>query len=83
MNRFLLVAVNAKYIHSNPAVYSLRGYVDTSLKSYVEIKEYTINQSLQDIMADIYARKPRVIGFSCYIWNWRMIQELIEELPKL
>ena len=53
------------------------------MKSYVEIKEYTINQSLQDILADIYARKPRVIGFSCYIWNWRMIQELIEELPKI
>lgn len=83
MNRFLLVAVNAKYIHSNPAVYSLRGYVEASLRTFVEIKEYTINQSLQDIMADIYARKPRVIGFSCYIWNWRMIQELIEELPKL
>lgn len=83
MNKFLLVAVNAKYIHSNPAVYSLRGYVDASLRSFVELKEYTINQSLQDIMADIYARKPRVIGFSCYIWNWRMIQELIEELPKI
>ena len=83
MNRFLLVAVNAKYIHSNPAVYSLRGYVEASLRTFVEIKEYTINQSLQDILADIYARKPRVIGFSCYIWNWRMIQELIEELPKL
>ena len=83
MNGFLLVAVNAKYIHSNPAVYSLRGYVDVSLKSFVEIQEFTINQSLQDIMADIYARKPRVIGFSCYIWNWCMIRELLTELPKI
>lgn len=83
MNKFLLVAVNAKYIHSNPAVYSLRGYVDAAIRPYVEIAEYTINQSLEDIMADIYARKPRVIGFSCYIWNWRMIQELIEELSKV
>ena len=83
MNKFLLVAVNAKYIHSNPAIYSLRGYVDGALRSYVELAEYTINQSLQDMMADIYTRKPKVIGFSCYIWNWRLIQELLEELPKL
>ncbi len=83
MKKFLLAAVNAKYIHSNPAIYSLRGYAGEGLKPYIELAEYTINQSLQDILADIYTRKPDVIGFSCYIWNWKLIQELLKELPKL
>ncbi len=81
--KFLLVAVNAKYIHSNPAVYSLRSYAGADLQQHIELAEYTINQPLQDILADIYSRKPDVIGLSCYIWNWDMIRELLCELPKL
>ncbi len=81
--KFLLVAVNAKYIHSNPAIYSLRAYAGEALREHIELAEYTINQSVQDILADIYSRRPEVIGLSCYIWNWRMIQELLRELPKL
>ena len=80
---FLLVAVNAKYIHSNPAIYSLRGFVKEEQRQQVMLAEYTINQTLSSILADIYKRKPSVIGFSCYIWNWEMIREILEELPKL
>ena len=81
--KFLLVAVNAKYIHSNPAIRSLRAYAGKDLEKYVELGEYTINQYGSEILADIYKRKPEVIGFSCYIWNWELIQELICELPKI
>ena len=81
--KFLLVAVNAKYIHSNPAVYSLRAYAGKELQQSVALAEYTINQHMQDILADLYGRKPDVIGFSCYIWNWNMIRELLGEIPKL
>lgn len=81
--KFLLAAVNAKYIHSNPAIYSLRAYAGKELQPCVELAEYTINQSMQDILADIYARRPDAVGFSCYIWNWRLIEELLRELPKL
>lgn len=91
--RFLLVAVNAKYIHSNPAIYSLRAYAGKrqaqenfaqfGQQPVVELAEYTINQRLQDILADIYKKKPDAIGFSCYIWNWNYIQELLCEIPKL
>lgn len=81
--KFLLTAINAKYIHSNPAVYSLRAYAGKELQEHMELAEYTINQHIQDILADIYRRKPDIIGFSCYIWNWRLVQELIAELPKL
>ena len=81
--RFLLTAINAKYIHSNPAIYSLRAYAGEDLQSHIELAEYTINQRMQDILADIYNREPDCIGFSCYIWNWNMIRELLAELPKI
>ncbi len=81
--KFLLVALNAKYIHSNPALYSIRAYAGEELQKHVEIAEYTINHSFTEILADIYKRKPDVIGFSCYIWNINMILELVQELPKL
>ncbi len=81
--KFLLTALNAKYIHSNPALYSLRAYVGEELQKHVEIAEYTINHAFTDILADIYERRPQVIGFSCYIWNIDMILELVTELAKL
>lgn len=81
--RFLLVAVNAKYIHSNPAVYSLRAYAGEELQPHIDLAEYTINQEMQDILADIYNRRPDALGFSCYIWNWDRIRQLLWELPKL
>ncbi len=81
--KFLLVALNAKYIHSNPALYSLRAYAGEQLQEHVEIAEYTINHSLTDVLADIYKRKPDVIGLSCYIWNIEMMLDLVRELGKL
>ncbi len=81
--KFLLVALNAKYIHSNPALYSLRAYAGEALKEHVEIAEYTINHAFTDVLADIYQRKPDVIGLSCYIWNIEQMLELVTELGKL
>ena len=81
--QFLLTAVNAKYIHSNPAVYSLRAYAGKELQPYIELAEYTINQRMEEILGDLYRRHPRVIGFSCYIWNISLIKELLKELPKV
>ncbi len=81
--RFLLVALNTKYIHSNPALYSLRAYAGDALREHVEIAEYTINSMFGDVLADIYKRKPDVIGMSCYIWNIGMVWELTKELKKL
>lgn len=81
--KFLLTAVNAKYIHSNPAVYSLRAYAGKELEEHIEIAEYTINQRMEQILSGIYEKKPDVIAFSCYIWNWNVIQELLNEIPKV
>jgi radical SAM superfamily enzyme YgiQ (UPF0313 family) len=81
--KFLLVAVNAKYIHSNPAVYSLYAYSAGKYADMMEITEYTINQKKEEILAGIYERKPDAVGFSCYIWNRNIIGEILEDLPKV
>lgn len=81
--QFLLTAVNAKYIHSNPAVYSLKAYAGSQLQTYIALAQYTINQKTEEILGDLYKRHPDVIGFSCYIWNIDMIQELLWEIPKV
>lgn len=84
--KFLLTAVNAKYIHSNPAVYSLAAYAkkkEKGLEGHIEIAEYTINHQMETVLGDLYMRKPDVVGFSCYIWNITYVLELAEEMKKL
>lgn len=84
--RVLLVAVNAKYIHSNLAVYSLRAYAKQRLVGrdiQIDIAEYTINQNIDDILKDIYFRKPDVLCLSCYIWNLLYIEEIVREIAKI
>lgn len=81
--KFLLTAINAKFIHSNPAIYSLRASVGEKLQPHVELAEFTINESLENILEGIWEHQPEVIGFSCYIWNWKLIREILMELPKL
>ncbi len=81
--KFLLVALNSKYIHSNPALYSLRACAGDELREHVDLAEYTINHAFTEVLADIYKRQPDVIGISCYIWNIGMVWELVTELHKL
>ena len=84
--KFLLAALNAKYIHSNPALYSLRAYAEKyhpEAAAQVELAEYTINQTVEAILADLYERKPEAVAFSCYIWNIEYIERVIREIHKL
>lgn len=101
MKKILLTAINAKYIHSNLAVYSLKAYAQscyeqqseaqgeenqkTSLQEcpQIEIAEYTINQQIDEILRDIYKKKPDMLCFSCYIWNINYVEELIREIAKV
>ena len=84
--KILLTAVNAKYIHSNPAVYSLQKFTAEYAPEYkkdIELAEFTINHYADDILQEIYRRKPDVVAFSCYIWNLQMIEKVLEDLPKI
>ena len=81
----LLVAVNAKYIHSNLAVYSLKAYAEKQncLCGSINIAEYTINQPLDQILMDLYKKKPEILCFSCYLWNISYIEQLVCEISKV
>lgn len=82
--KFLLAAINAKYIHSNPGVYSLRAFARTKIPGAdIEIGEYTINHQMDLILQDIYRRKPDFIGFSCYIWNISYVMEIVRDVKKV
>lgn len=80
--KILLAACNAKYIHSNLAVYSLQAYA-AAHGHKIERAEYTINNQLEDILEKIYRQKPDVLLFSCYIWNIEYVKELVSEFHKL
>ncbi len=80
--RILLVAINAKYIHSNLAVYSLKASAG-ALSSYVELAEFTINHRKDEILREIYKKSPNVLLFSCYIWNIELVKELVRECAKV
>lgn len=98
----LLVAVNAKYIHSNLAVYSLKAYAEKHFADWaktvpeqrcwekqnhasvsIDIAEYTINQPLDQILMDLYKKKPEILCFSCYLWNISYIEQLVCEISKV
>ena len=99
--KFLLTAINAKYIHSNPGVYSLQMYAGQAERLekaaeggaapegeglpavHVEIGEYTINNQMDQILEDVYRRKPAVVGISCYIWNITYGLQLARDLHKV
>ena len=87
MMKVLLAAVNAKYIHSNLAVYSLRAYAlrhsGETRPEEIGIAEYTINQPIDEIMMDIYDRRPDILCFSCYLWNISYVEGLVREIPKI
>ncbi len=87
--KLLLIAVNAKYIHSNLAVYSLKSYAEKYLSDrqqqavQLSLAEYTINHSEEDILAGIFEEKADVVAFSCYIWNIDIILRISAELKKV
>ncbi len=82
MDKILLVAINAKYIHSNLAVYSLKAYAERFVQN-IDIAEYTINNHVEDIIDSIYVKRPKLLAFSCYIWNIEYVCKIMEEIHKL
>lgn len=80
--KILLTAINAKYIHSNPAIYGLACYAK-EYKENISLAEFTINNYSDDILQKIYKQKPDVLAFSCYIWNIGLVKEIIREYRKI
>ncbi len=80
--KVLLVAINAKYIHSSLAVNSIAAY-NREYSDWLDVSEYTINNDISRITADIYKRNPDVVGISCYIWNYSYVREIVGDLVKV
>ncbi|MDD2980351.1 MAG: B12-binding domain-containing radical SAM protein [Hespellia sp.] len=80
--KILLTAINAKYIHSNLAVYCLKAYAK-KYDSDITIAEYTINQQVDDILMSIYKEHPDVLMFSCYLWNITYVEAVVTEIKKI
>ena len=85
--KILLVAINAKYIHSNLAVYCLRHMPKRNMPQdvnvQIELAEYTINQNRDEVLKDIYRRQAEMICFSCYIWNLDYVESMIRDVKKV
>lgn len=78
----LLLTLNSKYSHSSLAIRYLSRYVAD--KPYMpEIREYTINQHVDDIVRDICEDDFKVIAFSCYIWNYEMTLKIAEDIKTI
>lgn len=80
--KVVLTAINAKYIHSNLAVYSLQKYAQC-YQEHIEMAEYTINQYVDEILMDLYKKSPDLLAISCYIWNIDMVLEITGEIKKV
>src|SRR4051794_29729938 len=74
----ILTTLNAKYIHTNLALRCLKSYAEPEYSPL--ITEYTIKDPTFNIVADLYQKKPDIVGFSCYIWN---IEETIKVVKVL
>ncbi|MCB5525429.1 B12-binding domain-containing radical SAM protein [Fusicatenibacter saccharivorans] len=80
--KIILTAVNAKYIHSNLAVYTLQSSAEKA-GVFPEIREFTINQSKDSMLRSLFLARADVVCVSCYIWNISIVEDLITEYHKI
>lgn len=77
--KILLTTLNAKYIHTSLAVRNLK----KSCEAYdVSVREYTINDNIDSVIADIYSEHADIVTFGCYIWNISKVLYICECLKK-
>ncbi|MBB3108710.1 radical SAM superfamily enzyme YgiQ (UPF0313 family) [Paenibacillus phyllosphaerae] len=79
--KVVLATLNAKYIHTSLALRCLKAYSQDDFD--IDIAEYTIKDPAMNIVSDLFARKPDVVGFSCYIWNIEETIVVIDMLRKI
>lgn len=90
--KIILAGINSKFIHSNPAIYSLAAYAG-EYSDFIKLCEYTINMPYDEIRGELYRAVTegeqasdgdgKVLMFSCYIWNISVVLDLVRDFKKL
>ena len=80
--KIVLVAINAKFIHTSLAAHSLLAYLGED-KKHVKLREFTVNQSENLILSELFAMRPDVLAFSCYIWNIGLVHSIVDNIKKI
>jgi len=69
----VLATLNAKFIHASLGLRCLLANMDrhggAGLRAQTALREFVIQQRPTQIVEDLLAHKPRVIGLGIYIWN--------------
>ncbi|MCL2873593.1 MAG: B12-binding domain-containing radical SAM protein [Defluviitaleaceae bacterium] len=80
--KILLTTLNAKFIHSSLALRNIKDFAGEYSEN-VTLSEFTINQTENFILSEIFKQKPDIIGFSCYIWNIKQVLSLVSSIKKI
>lgn len=82
MDRIVLATLNARYSHTSFGLRYLLANMGP-LQSQTVIKEFTINDSVSDILAAILEEQPAIVGLGVYIWNVDQTTRLIADLKRV
>jgi radical SAM superfamily enzyme YgiQ (UPF0313 family) len=77
----VLSTLNAKYIHTSLSIRYLKAFAAPEYD--IELAEYTIKDPSMNIVTDLHAKKPEILGLSCYIWNIEETIKVIKMMKKI
>ena len=75
MPSIVLATLNARYAHAALGLRCLRANLG-ALREDSEIVEFVIGSHAEEVVEQVLARAPRIVGFGVYIWN-------VEETAKI
>ena len=78
----ILSTVNARYMHSSFGLRYLFANME-ELQACTEIREYVLGKNAEDLVEDLLAHNPRIVGFGVYIWNNDITLEVCQILKKI
>ncbi len=82
MSRILLTTLNARYSHTSFGLRYLLANLG-ELRDVTELVEFTINDQLNDVLAEIVRRRPEIVGIGVYIWNVDAVTRLVSDLRRV
>ncbi|ABA87754.2 radical SAM domain iron-sulfur cluster-binding oxidoreductase with cobalamin-binding-like domain [Syntrophotalea carbinolica DSM 2380] len=77
--RIILTTLHSKFVHTSLALPLLAAYCRHPQRTLL-IREYTLHEPKETVLAALLAEQPDVIAFSVYIWNRTATLELADAL---